>query len=76
MVPAVPDPEKVAEDERLDPEKLVSDVKASGTDCWYCETVDDIVQLIARESKEGDTVAVLSNGGFGGIHQKLLSALG
>lgn len=76
VVPAVPDPEKVAEEDRLDPEKLVTDVKASGTDCWYCDTVDDIVELVARESREGDTVAVLSNGGFGGIHQKLLDALG
>ena len=76
VVPAVPDPEKVAESERLDPEKLVTDVKTSGTECWYCETVDEIVQLVARESNEGDTVAVLSNGGFGGIHQKLLDALG
>ena len=75
VVPAVPDPEKVDEEDRLDPEKLVSDVKASGTECWYCETVDDIVELIAAESREGDTVAVLSNGGFGGIHQKLLDRL-
>lgn len=76
VVPAVPDPEKVAEEDRLDPEKLVNDVKESGTSCWYCETVDDIVDLIAKESQEGDTVAVLSNGGFGGIHQKLLDRLG
>ncbi|MEJ6700859.1 MAG: UDP-N-acetylmuramate:L-alanyl-gamma-D-glutamyl-meso-diaminopimelate ligase [Akkermansiaceae bacterium] len=76
VVPAVPDPEKVAEEDRLDPGKLVADVKASGTSCWYCETVGDIVELVAKESQEGDTVAVLSNGGFGGIHQKLLDRLG
>ena len=76
VVPAVPDPEKVAEDDRLDPEKLVRDIEASGTACWYCETVDDIVELVATKSEEGDTVAVLSNGGFGGIHQKLLDRLG
>ena len=75
VVPAVPDPGKVAEEERLDPEKLVNDVKAAGTECWYRETVDDIVELVASESMEGDTVAVLSNGGFGGIHQKLLDRL-
>ena len=75
VVPAVPDPEKVAEEDRLDPEKLVRDVKASGTECWYCESVDEIVELIAAESAQGDTVAVLSNGGFGGIHQKLLDRL-
>ena len=76
VVPAVPDPEKVAEDERLDPQQLVADVKASGKECWYCESVNEIVELVVRESQEGDTIAVLSNGGFGGIHEKLLGALG
>ena len=75
IVPAVPDPEKVAEADRLDPEKLVSDVKASGTECWYCEDVEEIVSLVAKEAQPGDTIAVLSNGGFDGIHDKLLSAL-
>ncbi len=75
VVPAVPNPEKVAEADRLDPGKLVGDVEASGTSCWYCESVDDIVELVAREGQAGDTVAVLSNGGFGGIHQKLLDRL-
>lgn len=76
VVPAVPDPEKVAEQDRLDPHKLVSDIQASGTSCWYLETVDKIVAQVVSESCEGDTVAVLSNGGFGGIHQKLLDNLG
>lgn len=75
IVPAVPDPEKVAEADRLDPEKLVSDVKASGTECWYCEDVEEIVNLVAKEAQSGDTIAVLSNGGFDGIHDKLLAAL-
>ncbi|MGB1259086.1 MAG: UDP-N-acetylmuramate:L-alanyl-gamma-D-glutamyl-meso-diaminopimelate ligase [Akkermansiaceae bacterium] len=75
LVPAVPDPEKVAAEDRLDPEKLVADVSNSGTDCWYCETVEDIVALAAENAQEGDTIAVLSNGGFGGIHNKLLSSL-
>ena len=34
-----------------------------------------LVQAIAREAKPGDHVLVMSNGGFGGIHEKLLSAL-
>lgn len=76
VVPAVPDPEKVAEQDRLDPHKLVSDIQASGTSCWYLETVDEIVAQVVSESRKGDTVAVLSNGGFGGIHQKLLDNLG
>jgi UDP-N-acetylmuramate: L-alanyl-gamma-D-glutamyl-meso-diaminopimelate ligase len=38
--------------------------------------VDEIVALLASEVREGDRVVVLSNGGFGGIHEKLLRALG
>ncbi|MFT6794090.1 MAG: UDP-N-acetylmuramate: L-alanyl-gamma-D-glutamyl-meso-diaminopimelate ligase [Rubritalea sp.] len=75
IVAGVPDPEKVDEQDRLDPRQLVSDVKAQGTDAWFIDEVDDIVTHVAAEAKPGDVVAVLSNGGFGGIHQKLLDAL-
>lgn len=75
VMPSVPDPEKVAVEDRLDPEKLIADVTAQGTQSWYCEGVEQIVDLVGEQSEEGDTVAVLSNGGFGGIHQKLLDRL-
>jgi UDP-N-acetylmuramate: L-alanyl-gamma-D-glutamyl-meso-diaminopimelate ligase len=35
-----------------------------------------LVAAIAAEAREGDQVLVMSNGGFGGIHDKLLAALG
>lgn len=75
VLPAVPDPEKVAEEVRLSPQQLVADVSKGGTEAWYFETVDEIVSHVAEQSLSGDVVAVLSNGGFGGIHGKLLSAL-
>ena len=74
IVAGVPDPEKVDESDRLDPRQLVSDIKAHGTDAWFIDQVEDIVSHVAAEAKPGDVVAVLSNGGFGGIHQKLLEA--
>jgi UDP-N-acetylmuramate: L-alanyl-gamma-D-glutamyl-meso-diaminopimelate ligase len=37
--------------------------------------IADLVASIARTAKAGDHVLVMSNGGFGGIHQKLLDAL-
>jgi UDP-N-acetylmuramate: L-alanyl-gamma-D-glutamyl-meso-diaminopimelate ligase len=39
------------------------------------ERVDDIVTRVAAEAGAGDQILVMSNGGFGGIHQKLLDAL-
>jgi UDP-N-acetylmuramate: L-alanyl-gamma-D-glutamyl-meso-diaminopimelate ligase len=38
-------------------------------------TVDTLVQELAAEALPGDQVLVMSNGGFGGLHEKLLAAL-
>lgn len=38
-------------------------------------SIDAIISAIAHEARPGDTVVVMSNGGFGGIHEKLLAAL-
>lgn len=40
---------------------------------WH--DLDGLVAAIVREARAGDQVLVMSNGGFGGIHQKLLTAL-
>jgi UDP-N-acetylmuramate: L-alanyl-gamma-D-glutamyl-meso-diaminopimelate ligase len=40
------------------------------------ESVDALVKAVAAEARAGDHVLVMSNGGFGGIHQKLLARLG
>ena len=58
--------------ERLDLERLVRDL---GERAAAAPNVEAIVARIAREARQGDTVALLSNGVFGGIHQKLISAL-
>jgi UDP-N-acetylmuramate: L-alanyl-gamma-D-glutamyl-meso-diaminopimelate ligase len=39
------------------------------------DKVDDIVDRVATEAQPGDHLLVMSNGGFGGIHEKLLDAL-
>ena len=38
-------------------------------------TVDEIVQQVAAAARAGDHVLCMSNGGFGGVHAKLLAAL-
>ena len=41
-----------------------------------CEAnMDVLVSAIASEARDGDEILVMSNGGFGGVHQKLLKAL-
>jgi UDP-N-acetylmuramate: L-alanyl-gamma-D-glutamyl-meso-diaminopimelate ligase len=61
--------------ERLSTEELVADLKASGVDARFIPNTDDIVTTVSRESKDGDLVVIMSNGGFDDIHQKLLVRL-
>jgi UDP-N-acetylmuramate: L-alanyl-gamma-D-glutamyl-meso-diaminopimelate ligase len=63
------------EDERLSVERLVDDIVRAHRHARYVPKVDDIVKIVADEAREGDLVVVMSNGGFEGIHDKLLAAL-
>jgi UDP-N-acetylmuramate: L-alanyl-gamma-D-glutamyl-meso-diaminopimelate ligase len=63
------------ESERLSEERLVSDLRSRGQRARYIRDVDDIVGAIVAEHRHGDVVVLMSNGGFGGIHHKLLQAL-
>ncbi|MFM2220656.1 MAG: UDP-N-acetylmuramate:L-alanyl-gamma-D-glutamyl-meso-diaminopimelate ligase [Verrucomicrobiota bacterium] len=75
VVAAIADLHKVPEGERLDPDLLSHDIVEFGGKGWYLPGVPEIVDLVTAEAKPGDVIAVLSNGGFGGIHQKLLDRL-
>jgi UDP-N-acetylmuramate: L-alanyl-gamma-D-glutamyl-meso-diaminopimelate ligase len=66
---------KLPEAERLSVPQLVRDLNGRGLSAREAESIDDIVTGIARERRPGDLVVLMSNGGFGGIHQKLLRAL-
>jgi UDP-N-acetylmuramate: L-alanyl-gamma-D-glutamyl-meso-diaminopimelate ligase len=46
-----------------------------GDKARWTEDLDALVQAVAGEARPGDHVLVMSNGGFGGIHGKLLAAL-
>ncbi len=66
---------KLPESERLSLPQLVRDLSGAGRTARAAESVDDIVATLVREHRPGDLVVLMSNGGFGGIHQKLLRAL-
>ena len=67
--------EQVPEEERLDPARLMEDIRTAGTKADYLPTSDEIVTHVTVQAEPGDILCVLSNGGFGNIHQKLLAAL-
>jgi UDP-N-acetylmuramate: L-alanyl-gamma-D-glutamyl-meso-diaminopimelate ligase len=60
---------------RFDPAQLAADIRARDKDAVSLPSADAIVAAIVPQTKPGDVIAVLSNGGFDGIHAKLLAAL-
>jgi UDP-N-acetylmuramate: L-alanyl-gamma-D-glutamyl-meso-diaminopimelate ligase len=63
------------EAERLSADQLVADLTAAGGSARHIADVDAIVAIVAAEAHDGDVVVLMSNGGFGGIHHKLVRAL-
>jgi UDP-N-acetylmuramate: L-alanyl-gamma-D-glutamyl-meso-diaminopimelate ligase len=64
-------PEAVPENERLTTSSVVNGIKKNGTPARELPDADAIVVAISPELQSGDVVAILSNGGFGGIYEKL-----
>lgn len=60
----------------LDIEKLIEDIAAQQKPAYAITEIADIVETLRGELQSGDVVAIMSNGAFGGIHEKLLAALG
>jgi UDP-N-acetylmuramate: L-alanyl-gamma-D-glutamyl-meso-diaminopimelate ligase len=67
---------KVPESERIDAKKMAQDIGQAGTRARWMESPDAIVAALAKEARSGDVVLAMSNGAFGGLHAKLLDALG
>ena len=63
--------ERIPESERLNPEDVVRALNEAGTEAELCPDVEAIVNRIAPRLEPGDVVAILSNGGFDGIYEKL-----
>lgn len=67
--------EAIPEAERLNVDSVVCALKEQGKSARQLATADEIVDSIAPELKSGDVVAILSNGGFDGIYEKLPARL-
>jgi UDP-N-acetylmuramate: L-alanyl-gamma-D-glutamyl-meso-diaminopimelate ligase len=70
------DPSRIPPEERFDPERLARDLHQRGTSATYLTKIDDIVKHAIELVRPGDVAVVFSSGAFGGIHEKLLAALG
>jgi len=66
---------EVPVEQRLDPQRVVRELVAHGKEASFVPDVGAIVERLADELRPGDVVIVMSNGGFGGLIDKLLQAL-
>src|SRR5439155_11916128 len=76
IVGAVSHPEKAPDGDRFDAERLAADLRGKGVAARHVAKVDQIVEQVASNAAAGDTVVIMSSGGFEGIHDKLLARLG
>ena len=76
VIASVFDSQKVSEKGKsLDTDKLIEDISQQNKPAVALPGADEIIAHLLPQLREGDVVAIMSNGGFGGIHEKLLSAL-
>jgi UDP-N-acetylmuramate: L-alanyl-gamma-D-glutamyl-meso-diaminopimelate ligase len=76
VIASVFDSRKVAEKGKsLDTEKLIADISQQDKPAFAFPGADEIIAHLLPQLREGDVVAIMSNGGFGGIHEKLLNDL-
>ena len=67
--------DQIPEAERLNPERVIADIAATGKPAFYEPGVSEIIARLKPLVQTGDVVVVFSNGGFDGIHARLLGEL-
>ena len=67
--------EQIPEGERLKPEQVIADIAATGKPAFYEPGVDEIIARLRPLVQSGDVLVIFSNGGFDGIHARLLKEL-
>jgi UDP-N-acetylmuramate: L-alanyl-gamma-D-glutamyl-meso-diaminopimelate ligase len=59
----------------LDTRKLIEDIAKQDKPAFALANAAEIIEHLRPQLREGDVLAIMSNGGFDGIHEKLLAAL-
>jgi UDP-N-acetylmuramate: L-alanyl-gamma-D-glutamyl-meso-diaminopimelate ligase len=67
--------DKIPPKERFSSQQLVNDLKKLGKSAHFFPDTDEIIDFLITETKSGDLILVMSNGGFDNIHERLLSVL-
>jgi UDP-N-acetylmuramate: L-alanyl-gamma-D-glutamyl-meso-diaminopimelate ligase len=75
MMAGVYQQQRIADAERLHPEDVVGALNSAGTPAELHPDATEIIESIAPQLKSGDVVAILSNGGFDDIYEKLPARL-
>jgi UDP-N-acetylmuramate: L-alanyl-gamma-D-glutamyl-meso-diaminopimelate ligase len=68
-------PERYTTDTAISPTQMVEALRANDREADFIVSADDIVIHLLPRLQKGDVVVVMSNGSFGGIHEKLLRRL-
>jgi UDP-N-acetylmuramate: L-alanyl-gamma-D-glutamyl-meso-diaminopimelate ligase len=68
-------PERYSAETAISPVEMVESLRARGREAHFIPSADDIVSNVAPRLKASEVVVIMSNGSFGGIHDKLLDAL-
>lgn len=69
------DQSKIAEDERFSSQEVIAGIEKAGKQAFLGQNVEEIIGWLKRIAQSGDTILIMSNGGFDGIYQKLIDAL-
>ncbi len=67
--------ESLGESERFDADRLAADLRARGIDACPTASYDETLHEAMNRLRSGDVAVLMSNGGFGGMHERLLDAL-
>jgi UDP-N-acetylmuramate: L-alanyl-gamma-D-glutamyl-meso-diaminopimelate ligase len=68
-------PERYTKETAISPEEMIDNLRRAGREAAFIPSTDEIVVYLTSILREGDVVVAMSNGAFGGVHDKLLKAL-
>jgi UDP-N-acetylmuramate: L-alanyl-gamma-D-glutamyl-meso-diaminopimelate ligase len=67
--------ENIPSSDHFSSAQLAKDLQTNKAEAWSFKTTEEILEHLAKTVKPGDIVAILSNGGFDNIHERLLEIL-